>query len=85
MQNDCFENVISRKSGGLEPCEKRELDSGQHPPKQLQTGKMAGLPLMEEESRGEEATEAAKVATEDGVDEVPAVVDTLVGHIKNRS
>ena len=24
---------------------------------------MAGLPLMEEESRGEEATEAAKVAT----------------------
>ena len=63
----------------------REERAGKLPLRKLRTGKMAGLTHVEEESRGEEATEAAEVATEDEEGEVPAVADTEADPNKNRS
>ena len=48
----------------------------------MRTGKIAGITHAEEESRGEEATEAAEGATEDEEGKVPAVVDTVADPTK---
>ena len=63
----------------------REERAGQPPRRKLRIGKMPGITHKEEESRGEVATEAAEVATEDIEDEegkVPAVADTVADPTK---
>ena len=62
----------------------REERAGQPPRRKLRTGKIAGITHAEEESRGEEATEAAEGATEDEEGKVPAVVDTVADPTKKR-
>ena len=63
----------------------QEERTGQPPHRKLRIGEMPGITHEEEESRGEVATEAAEVATEDVEDEdgkVPAVADTVADPTK---